>query len=58
MIRFPFLALLLQPSITCAQCGLELQIDLGSSAAALEDLRRYLAGLEDAERILEENMPG
>lgn len=58
LIRFSFPTLLTQPAINCSQCGLELQIDLGCSAAALEDLRQYVAGLEDAERILEESMPG
>ena len=48
----------MQPSITCSQCGLELQIDLGCSESVLENLRRYVNGLEDAERILEEEMPG
>lgn len=58
MIRFPFQALLMQRSITCSQCGLELQIDLGCSEAVLENLRRYVNGLEDADRILEEKIPG
>lgn len=58
MIRFPLQALLMQPSITCSQCGLELKIDLGNSAAVLESVHRYLSGLEDAERILQEGMPG
>jgi len=58
LIRFPFQALLTQPSITCSQCGLELHIDLGRSAAVLEDLSGYVEGLGDAERILNENKPG
>ena len=58
MIRFPLQMLLMQPSITSSQCGLELQIDLGSSASVLESVRRYLDGLEHAERILKEGMPG
>lgn len=57
-IQFPFQALLLLPSITCPHCGLELQIDAVRSASVLEDLRRYIAGLADAERILEEKVPG
>jgi hypothetical protein len=55
-IRFPFQALLSagpQPSITCPCCGLELWIDLQRSAAALQDLRRYAEGLDDARRLLD-----
>ena len=58
LIRFPFQALLTQPSITCIQCGLELHIDLGRSADVLENLRRYHDGLDDAGRILSEGTPG
>jgi hypothetical protein len=56
-IRFPLQALLMQSSITCPQCGLELKIDLENSAATLEDLRRYINGMEDARRILKAGMP-
>jgi hypothetical protein len=58
LIRFPFQALLTQPSITCSQCGLELHIDLGGSADVLENLRRYVDGLDDAGCILQESTPG
>lgn len=57
LIRFPFQALLTQPSITCSQCGLELHIDLGRSAGVLENLRRCVDGLDDAGRILQESTP-
>jgi hypothetical protein len=53
LIRFPFQALLTHSIITCAGCGLELQIDLARSATVLENLRKYVAGLDDAGRILD-----
>ena len=56
-IRFPLQALLMQSSITCPRCGLELKIDLENSAATLEDLRRYINGMEDARRILKAGLP-
>ena len=52
LVRFPIQALLTQPLITCSQCGLELHIDLGCSADVLENLRRYVDGLDDAGGIL------
>jgi hypothetical protein len=58
LIQFPFQALLTLPSITCTQCGLVLQLDLQRSAAALEELRRYVAGIDDARRMLDENKLG
>jgi hypothetical protein len=58
LIRFPLGDLLRQPSITCPQCGLELQIDPQRSAAALEELRKYTAGLDEAQGMLDENQPG
>jgi hypothetical protein len=57
-IRFPYQDLLAQPAITCPHCGLELEIDLQRSAAALQALRRYANGLEEARHMLEENQPG
>jgi hypothetical protein len=56
-IRFPFQELLMMPSIHCPQCGLELQIDLGQSAEALEDLRKYVNGMDHARQILDEGLP-
>jgi transcription elongation factor Elf1 len=58
LIRFPFELLLSQPSISCPQCGLELQLDLERSSAALQELRKYSAGMEDAQRILDDGQPG
>ena len=55
LIRFPFQALLQQPSIICTHCGLELQIDPERSAAALQELHKYTAGLADAQSKLDEN---
>jgi hypothetical protein len=37
---------------------LELQIDSQRSAAALEELRKYTAGLDEAQGMLDENQPG
>jgi transcription elongation factor Elf1 len=54
-IRFPLGALLTQPSIFCSSCGLELQIDPQGSATALDALRRYAAGMDDARRMLDES---
>jgi len=55
MLRFPLQALLLQQSIFCSQCGLELVIDLEHSAPALDELQRYIAGQDAARKILDEN---
>jgi hypothetical protein len=58
LIQFPILALLNQTGFTCTQCGLELNIDPQRSAAALKELHRYTAGLEDAQGSLGDNKPG
>lgn len=57
-IRFPLGALLTQPSIFCASCGLELQIDPQGSSTALDALRRYASGMNEAQRMLDESNPG
>lgn len=57
-IHFPLEALLTQPSIFCPGCGLELQIDPKGSAAALDALRRYADGMDEARRMLDENKAG
>jgi len=57
MIQFPLQALLQQSSIFCSHCGLELEIDVDHSSAALADLRRYSTGLDEAQRILDGNKP-
>lgn len=54
-IRFSFLALLFQPSIACRECGLELRIDRENWSAPVEALNTYLRGMEDANRILDDN---
>ena len=58
LIRFPFQALLLLPALVCEQCGLELEIDHQRSAGALEELRRYAAGLDAAGHWLDQDPPG
>jgi hypothetical protein len=58
LLRFPIEALLTQPALFCPQCGLELEIDFEHSAAALQELRKYSDGLDDARRILDEGKPG
>jgi hypothetical protein len=57
-VHFPLSALLTRPSIFCPSCGLELAIDSQGSAAALEALRRYTAGMDDARRMLDKSNPG
>jgi hypothetical protein len=57
-IRFPLGALLTQSSLFCPSCGLELAIDSQRSAAALDALRRYAAGMDDARRMLDKSKPG
>ena len=53
-IQFPLQALLAQGTIACPHCGLELHIDPQRSAAALQELRRYTAGMAGARRKLDE----
>lgn len=36
------------PKLTCARCGLELQLDVAASAETLHVLRRYLASIDQA----------
>lgn len=58
LIRFHYQQLLAQPSIVCLTCGLELQVDLENSAAALDALHKYATGMQAAQRTLDEGQLG
>jgi len=56
-IYFPLGALLTQRSIFCVACGLELEIDPQGSATALDALRHYASGMDEAQRMLDKSKP-
>jgi len=48
-IHFPVQALLQVKSLTCTNCGLELEIDVQKSGLALQELRKLASSLEESQ---------